>query len=378
MPPKSYKTIGLMSGSSMDGLDIAFCEFAVEKTDSSGSLLISSWQLIKAETIPFSQKWRDRILLLTEQNALILAQTHTYFGHYLGELVNAFLKKYQLKPDFIASHGHTIYHIPSKRFTLQIGDGAALAAITGYPVICDFRTQDVALDGEGAPITPIADKMLFSGNDFYLNLGGIANITCNANGRFLAFDVGGANQLLNALARELGLEYDKDGEIAARGRLRKALFEKLNKHDFFQQAYPKSLSNQWVQENLIPACLQADFPLEDRLRTACEHIAFQIARSLRQLIRRESFQKKSYRIFVTGGGALNSFLISCLQKHCKDIGDFEFILPEREIIEFKEAIMIASMGVLRLENVANCLCSVTGARMDAIGGAIHQGWKVQI
>ncbi len=378
MPKKCYKAIGLMSGSSMDGLDIAFCEFTVDKTSPSGSLIISNWRLVEAETIPFSQKWRERILLLTEQNALILAQTHTYFGHYLGALVDAFLQKHQLEPDFIASHGHTIYHIPSKRFTLQIGDGAALAALTGYPVICDFRTQDVAIDGEGAPITPIADKNLFPGNDFYLNLGGIANITCNAGGRFIAFDVGGANQLLNALARERGLEYDKDGEIAASGKLQNALFEKLNGQDFFQQDYPKSLSNQWVQQTLITACLQADLALEDKMRTACEHIAFQIARSLWQLLQKEAFQKKGYRIFVTGGGALNSFLIDCIQKQCMGIAPFEFILPEREIINFKEAIMIALMGVLRLENVANCLCSVTGARMDTIGGAIHQGWKVQI
>ena len=171
---KTYQVIGLMSGSSLDGLDIAFCELKI--TDSNSNI---DWTLIKAETIPYPEKWQNRLINLPKQDGFIFAQTHTYFGHFLGELVNQFISKHQIDPDFIASHGHTIFHHPDKRLTVQIGDGAALAATTGYPVINGFRTQDIAINGEGTPIAPAADRYLLKGFDFYLNIGGIANITCD-------------------------------------------------------------------------------------------------------------------------------------------------------------------------------------------------------
>lgn len=367
---QEYHALGLMSGSSLDGLDLAFCRFIVDNQE------ITDWQLIVGETLPFSEKWITRLRNLPQQNALTFAQTNVYFGHYLGELVKEFCIKNKVKPDFIASHGHTIFHHPEQRVTVQIGDGAALAAFTGYPVICDFRSQDVAINGEGAPVAPIADQLLLKGYDFYLNLGGIANISADINGEYIAFDIGGANQILNILANEAGLEYDDEGRLAASGTVHEELLNSVNGLPFFQQNYPKSLDNQWVMKNIAPAyVLNQDIPLEDRLHTACLQLAEQINLSIQQIIRRENLAKANYKMLVTGGGAFNKFLMDCIQKACPSI---EVVIPDTPLIAFKEAILMALMGTLRVVNRANCLKSVTGAKRDTIGGAIYQGWKKQI
>jgi anhydro-N-acetylmuramic acid kinase len=366
---KTYRVIGLMSGSSLDGLDIAFCEFQIERKNKK-EVSVSNWKLLEAETIPFSEKWIDRLIALPVQNAQIYAQTDTYFGYYLGELVQGFLKKHKIKPDAVASHGHTIFHDPEKRFTAQIGNGAAIAASIGVPVIHDFRTQDIALFGEGAPVAPIADKMLFSGHDFYMNLGGIENITCEANGKFLAFDVGGANQILNALANLIDLDYDEDGKLASGGEINLELFDELNQLDYFDKSYPKSLSNQWVQNEMVKKVFECEDSIENRLRTVCEQIAFQTKRSIAHLIKKEQIEDSEFKVFVTGGGAMNIFLMECIKRYCGEIGNFNWVIPDKEIIEFKEAILIALMGVLRLERVPNCLKTVTGAVRDAIGGSV--------
>lgn len=358
-----------MSGSSLDGLDIAFCEFQIERKNKT-EVSVSEWKLTEAETVPFSQKWIDRLLGLPAQNAQIYAQTDVYFGYYLGELVRDFLKKHQIKPDAIASHGHTVFHNPEKRFTAQIGNGAAIAATVGIPVIHDFRTQDIALFGEGAPVAPIADKMLFSGFDFYLNIGGIANISCEANGKFLAFDIGGANQILNALANLADLDYDEGGKLASAGTLNQTLFNQLNELGYFEKPYPKSLSNQWVQNEQIKKTFEFEDSIENRLRTICEQVSFQTKKSILKLIENEKLNKEKYQIFVTGGGAMNLFLIECMKRHCTEIGNFEWVIPDEKIISFKEAVLMALMGVLRLERVPNCLSSVTGAIRNTTGGAV--------
>ena len=365
MPVKNYKAIGLMSGSSLDGLDVAFIDFEYKD----GSV---EWEILHAETFPYSEMWQSRLINLPHQNALAFSKTHTFYGHYLGELVNKFIAKHEIEPDFIASHGHTIFHDPEKNITVQIGDGAAIAMVTGYPVISDFRTQDIAIGGEGAPLAPIADKYLLPGYDFYLNLGGIDNISCNINGRFVAFDIGSANQTLNAIAQGMDMEYDEDGRIAKTGELIEPLFKKSNANDYFKTTYPKSLANQYVQENLVPLFVNFDALWEDKMRTACEHIAFQIANAISTVIQKENFKKDVYKMIITGGGALNSFLVSCIEKYCKKV---EVVVPDRKIIEFKEAALMALMGLLRVENQTNTLHSVTGAKHDTISGAIYQGVK---
>lgn len=371
---KTYKVIGLMSGSSLDGLDIAYCSFTVRPSEA--SIIVTKWDLLQAATAPFSEQWRARLSHLPTVSALAFAKTHTYFGHYMAELVQPFLQKYSIEPDFIAAHGHTIFHYPDQNMTAQIGDGAALAALTGYPVICDFRTQDVAAGGEGAPLAPLADKLLFGEYDFFLNIGGIINISCNANGKYVAFDITAANQVLNELAKQLGLAYDADGQLAAAGSLSEQAFHDANDIPYFDAPYPKSLDNQWVREHIMPHFLHPQTTVEDRLRTTCEHIGYQTAKAIRQIVEREQLDTtKPYRLLATGGGALNRFLVQTIERYCQKVLDIEIIIPDQRIIEFKEAVLMALMGVLRVENVPNCLKTVTGAKRNAIGGAIYQGWK---
>jgi len=358
-----------MSGSSLDGLDVAFCEFQIENAS------LVHWQIFEAETIPYGASWQEKLRQLPQVRGRDLALAHAHFGHYMGELTLGFIQKHQIKPDFIASHGHTIFHLPKEKMTLQIGDGAAIAAATGYPVISDFRAMDVALGGQGAPLAPIADRLMFPGYDFYLNLGGIANITCHANDKFIAFDIGGANQLLNFLAQQLNKPFDERGALAASGTLHAGLLAKANALPYFEQPYPKSLGNDWVQEELIPIFQHFQASVPDKLHTACLHIAWQIAKQVTAIIEREALKKETFQLLVTGGGAHNDFLMRCIEQACAKVADIEIIVPEPIIISFKEAALMALMGVLRLENLPNCIASVTGASRDAIGGVVHQGWR---
>ena len=367
MAIKTYHSIGLMSGSSLDGLDIAFCKFKVEND------IVLNWELLKAETIPFSEMWYSRLAHLPTQSALVYAKTHVYFGHYMGELVIDFMSRNNILPDFISSHGHTVFHHPDKRMTSQIGDGGALAATTGLMVVSDFRTQDIALGGEGTPLAPAADKYLFDVYDFYLNIGGIANISCNANGKMIAFDIGGANQVFNGLAYLADQDYDKGGKIAANGAVVNELLREVNSIDYFSKKYPKSLDNQWVVQNLLKIYREYPESVENRMRTAVEQLAEQTVLSIIQIVENERLTNNKYRMLATGGGVFNSFLIQRMQELFKEKINLEIIVPKQETIEFKEAILMALLGVLRLENIPNCLASVTGARRDTIGGAVYYG-----
>ena len=366
---KTYYGIGLMSGSSLDGLDIAFCQF--EGAVSPGGFALSDWRLLKADTLPFSAAWVERLRLLPAANGLALIKAHVEFGHCLGDLVNRFFTQKKVRGssiDFIASHGHTIFHDPAAGFTLQIGDGAALAASTGCQVVCDFRSSDIAHGGQGAPLAPMADKVLFPGYDFYLNIGGIANITCHHDEKFVAFDITGANQVLNAIAAELGLSYDEGGKLAASGQILPTLLEQLNSLPYFSAPYPKSLSNQWVQEHLVATCRQYPAPAADRLRTACQHVAEKLADSIRQIKAAENLKKENFRMLATGGGVLNHFLMECMRQAC---GAVEIVMPDEDTVNYKEACLMALLGLMRLEGLPNCIASVTGARQDAIGGAVY-------
>ena len=357
-----------MSGSSLDGVDIAFCLFDIEKKNQ--DIVVHDWSLQVAETIAFPERWYNRLYNLPTQSALTFAKTHTYFGHFLGECVLDFIKNHQVEPDFIASHGHTIFHEPQNRVTIQIGDGSAMAATTGYTVINNFRNQDIAIDGEGAPVAPIVDKYLLGGHDFYLNIGGIANISCRLPDKLVAFDICPANQLLNALANQIQLEYDEGGQVAAKGTTDDTLLSALNQATFYQQPYPKSLDNEWVIKNLLSSIENNPERIPDQLRTSVEHIAFQIAQSIRQIVQQENLSKSNYTLFPTGGGVFNTFLMERMSEHCSHLG-VQVIIPEPPIIQFKEAILMAWMGVMRMEEVPNIMRTVTGAQRDTVGGAVH-------
>lgn len=360
----TYHIIGLMSGSSLDGLDMAYCQFQV-----SDGHQILSWKILEAATLPYSPSWQERLRGLPTANALELAQTDVAYGSLIGELVNDFIQEHDLKPDFIASHGHTIFHYPAQKMTLQIGEGAAIAAATGYPVICDFRTKDIALGGQGAPLAPTADKYLFSEFDCCLNLGGIANLSVQTPGGYVAFDICGANQILNALVAPLQMEYDDKGAMAASGQLIPDLLQQSLRLPFFQEEYPKSLGNDWVQAHQVAAFLAYDAPVADKLHTANRMIGQLIADHLQQVIRREGMGTDKLDMMVTGGGAFNDFMVQCISEATAQ--QIQIHLPSALVISFKEAALMALMGLLRIRQQPNCLSSVTGAAQDSINGALY-------
>jgi anhydro-N-acetylmuramic acid kinase len=358
-----YRVIGLMSGSSLDGLDIAYCRFSVSDNK-------WNFEIEHAETIPFTLAWIERLKALPKATAKELAEAHAHLGNYFGQLVASFIQQHQLqgKVDTVASHGHTIFHFPAQGFTTQIADGAAIAAQTGVPVVCDFRTTDIALGGQGTPIVPIGDKLLFTDYKFCLNIGGIANISAKTNSGIVAFDICAANQVLNYIAAQLGWEYDEDGKAAAQGKLKEELLQQLNALHFYNRPYPKSLDNSFSSVTVLPIIEQYDVPLHDKLCTYCEHIAIQIAAHIRTISERENLSVSvTDKLLITGGGALNKFLINRIAAHA----GVQVIVPEKQIVQFKEALVIALMGVLRQRNEVNVLGSVTGALNDSVGGAVY-------
>lgn len=353
---KRYKVIGVMSGTSLDGVDIAYCIF-------NNSYSKWSYEIREATTIPYKQEWKKRLRDLDKQDAFFYTQTHIQYGHYLGKLIKSFIKKHSLKVDMIASHGHTIFHQPKLKATSQIGDGSAIAAICKTPVICDFRSKDVALGGQGAPLVPIGDKLLFPEYTYCINLGGIANISFDKAQERLAFDICPVNMLLNYLSRQKGLEYDKDGNMAKAGEINILLLKELNNLSYFKEKIPKSLSRERIFQEFIPVLDKYTINVEDKLCTVCEHIATQIAK----VIENNYSQKE---ILLTGGGAMNKYLVDKMKRHLKTT---TIVLPNKKIISYKEALIFALLGILRIRNEVNCLKSVTGASRDTVGGAIYLG-----
>ncbi|MCX8018902.1 MAG: anhydro-N-acetylmuramic acid kinase [Chitinophagaceae bacterium] len=358
-----YRAIGLMSGSSLDGLDIAFASFRQEN---------GSWKfdLTHAACYPYNSYWQHRLKSATTLSAQDYLMLHAEYGHYLGKQVNRFIEENQLhfQVSLIASHGHTTFHNPSGMMTAQLGDGAAIAARTGLPVVSDLRALDVALGGQGAPIVPIGEKLLLGDYDAYLNLGGIANITVNAE-RFIAFDVCPANRVLNMLAGEAGMEFDESGNLAASGTLHIECLQELNRLEYYQKPYPKSLANEFGTDVVFPLVIKFCARPADALRTYTEHIVLQIGRSLQQII---PFTNRKKRLLVTGGGAHNTFLISRLKEHLSK-ADIETVVPDARIIDYKEALIMAFIGVLRWRQEYTVLASVTGASRNSIGGALWLG-----
>ncbi len=371
-----------MSGSSLDGLDIAYTEMS--GSPENGII----WKLLIAETLPLSEVWQARLRDLERTDALTFARTNTYFGRYLAELVQVFMQKHNLQPedvDLISSHGHTIFHDPNRQFTTQIGCGGTLCALMKIDVACDFRTQDVAINGEGTPLAPLADRFLFAGHDFYLNIGGIANISANIDGKMVAFDTSPANQILNRLAQKLGFDYDFNGNLAKKGSVNLLLLNKLSALDFYQKNYPKSLSNQWCQQDFYEIVnnfqqknnreIDEKNEIQDKLATMTVHIAQEIASAVSQIRAQEyknfdSKTEKKQTIFITGGGTLNGFLIEQIQAALLHL-NIDVVVPERSIIDFKEALLMCLLGFLRKNKHFNTLPSVTGAKRPTSSGALH-------
>ena len=340
-----------MSGTSLDGLDMAYCNFYENKGK-------WSYETIKAVTINYSDEWISRLQSAHQISREELKKLDLLYGQYLGELTLAFINDFSLNPDFISSHGHTIFHEPQKKLTLQIGSGQMLADTLKLPVVYDFRSLDVSLGGQGAPLVPIGDRLLFNDYDYCINLGGIANISFEKEAERIAYDICPVNMALNMLSMREGLSYDKDGLLSSKGKLNKELLRRLNNIEFYKQSSPKSLSREWFESEFMPYLNCSDLTTSDLLRTVVEHIAIQIAYSINK--------KDGVKVLMTGGGALNTFLT----KRIQDLSKADLRIPSTDLINFKEAIIFGFLGVLRMRKQVNCLKSVTGASRDSSGGKI--------
>lgn len=357
-----YRAIGLMSGSSLDGLDIVFAEIQ----ENGGKW---RFELLAADCYPYADEWVSRLQHATRLNAFDYQLLHVEYGHYLGREVKRFIDAHDLhyKVGLIASHGHTSFHDPSRGLTAQLGDGAALAAETGLPVVSDLRSMDVALGGQGAPIVPIGEQLLFGDYAYFLNLGGIANISANQV-PYIAFDVCAANRVLNMLVAEAGKAFDDKGAMAAAGEVKADLLEKLNDLDYYRKPWPKSLANEWGTDVVYPLIKGSGYELNDRLRTYTEHIAIQVTAAVDLL---KSTHAEPEKLLVTGGGAFNELLVARLSSLLSE-KNVAVVLPDNHLIAFKEALVMALIGVLRWREEVNVFSSVTGARRDSVGGAL---WK---
>ena len=362
--------IGLMSGSSLDGVDLAWCDFELD-LDGSPERPVRAWSIRRAATFPYPEQWLERLRRATLMSGRELWQLHADLGHYFAELIRRFLEEAGIDelPLLVASHGHTVFHYPGSRMTTQIGDGAAMAAHLQLPVVDQFRSQDVALGGQGAPLAPLADVHLLPDYLACLNLGGIANLCVKTERGPVSLDIGGANQVFDALCANLGIPFDEGGQIAAGGTLIPDLLGEVNALPYYQQAYPKSLGNDWVQEQLLPPFQHHSGMVKDRLHTAVIHLAQQIGRHWQLIVEQEKLTNvEGERLLVTGGGAWNTFLCEQIAQAVKPL---EVYIPSAEIINFKEAALMALAGLFRWHRHPNCFPSVTGASRPAIGGALH-------
>lgn len=338
-----------MSGSSLDGIDLALCQFAEEDGQ-------WTFHLEKAAMVPWRPELRQRLLQASGASAWELARLHRDVGQAIGTACDDFLQGSTAQA--IASHGHTVFHRPEEGLTLQIGSGAHIAAITGLPVVCDLRTMDVALGGQGAPLVPLGEQQLFPGHRAFLNLGGIANVSLHSGGQPMGWDVCPCNQVLDALAQEAGKPYDADGVLARGGQVDADLLARLDALPFYRLAPPRSLGREWFESELRPL-LGPGLPLADRLRTVTEHVAGLVAQALAG--------RGVDQVLVTGGGAHNGFLVERIAA----FGPVAPVLPARETIDFKEAVIFAFLGLLRLRGEPNSLPSVTGADRGSVGGALY-------
>jgi anhydro-N-acetylmuramic acid kinase len=358
-----YRAIGLMSGSSMDGLDIVFAEF----TEQSGKW---QYEIRTADCYPFEEAWITRLKNATSLSAYDYLLLHTSFGKYIGEQVNKFIDTNGLhhQVQLIASHGHTVFHAPHIGMTAQLGDGAAIAATTGINVVSDLRAVDVALGGQGAPIVPMGEKLLLGDYPLLLNIGGIANISYRSNDGYIAFDICPANRVLNMLTALQGKPYDANGEMASGGNVLEDVLAKLNALDYYQQPSPKSLANQFGTDEVFP--LMPKENIADALRTYVEHIAVQIRSSIENLSGQQLANNE--QLLITGGGAHNSFLVQKIRKALEPLG-ISVVVPGKDLVDYKEALIMALLGILRWREQNTVLASVTGAKRDSIGGAVWIG-----
>ncbi|MFT3687408.1 MAG: anhydro-N-acetylmuramic acid kinase [Phycisphaerales bacterium] len=355
MQNQTYNVIGVMSGTSLDGIDLAHIRFFVTN---------GKWdfEILEAETVPYGNDWLNKLKIAVDFNKEELIKINQDYTILLANAVTAFIEKHQLQNlDAVCSHGHTILHQPQNGFTLQIGNLPEITKILRQKVVCDFRVQDVELGGQGAPLVPIGDRILFADYDYCLNLGGFSNVSFEQNGNRVAFDISPVNTVLNFYANQLGLDYDDKGTVSKSGKIEESLLQELNSLDYYRKPFPKSLGFEFVKDTILPLIEKYSIPTENKMRTFVEHIAFQTASAL---------PNKKGKLLATGGGAYNDFLMERMQFH---LPETKLIIPDKKTLEFKEALIFALLGVLKLRNEINVLSSVTGARHDHCSGKIFMG-----
>lgn len=352
--PSEFIVLGLMSGTSLDGVDLALCRFTA-----SGESM--EYHLIGAETFTYPYYLKEKLddaLNLSAKDLQLLDQE---LGTYYAERILEFLDRHHPVPLLIASHGHTVLHQPDKRITMQIGDGRLIAGKTGITVINDFRVQDVSKGGQGAPLVPIGDRDLFDAFQFCLNLGGIANVSFDTGGVRVACDIVPCNMALNTVASWIDIAYDRNGALASRGAVQQELLDRLNVLEYYRKPAPKSLGKEWFLRHFLPEIRKTEITIEDLLRTVNEHIADQVSDFV------NAYHTPGDRMLITGGGTYNRFLVSRIRNKCLS----ELFIPDEKIIDFKEAIVFAYLGLLRFQKKNNVLASVTGARSDTSAGIIN-------
>lgn len=347
--------IGLMSGTSLDGIDLAYIK--IHKNS------YKDFKILQADTIPYSNEWKRKLQDAINYSTKSLLVLDIDYGKFLGNILHDFIaKNHILKLDFIASHGHTVLHQPEAGITLQVGNGQEIAKITKKEVVCDFRTQDVKLGGQGAPLVPIGDSLLFTDYDYCLNLGGFANISYEEKNQRTAFDICPVNIVLNHYTRKLGLEFDDKGIIASKGKINAKLLKDLNSLPFYAQLPPKSLGLEWVQLTIFPLIDRVEADIPTILRTFVEHSAIQIGKVI---------GVDDAEVLVTGGGVFNSFLMSRIEFYVNKT----IPMVNKELVNYKEALIFAFLGVLKKQGKVNCLQSVTGAKRDHSSGNVFYPQK---
>ena len=347
---KNFNVIGVMSGTSLDGVDIIYVKFIQNES--------WSFKIINSKTYKYEDSIADILNDISKKSLEEIKEIDVVYTKKLAKIINRFIDEFSInKIDFVSSHGHTAIHDPSNLITYQMGNLSTLSSEINQKVICDFRVQDVKLGGEGAPLVPVGEKYLFQEYDSFINLGGFANISKHIEKSLIAYDICPVNVVLNILSKKIGRDFDDKGSIASSGKLIINLYEELENLEYYQSSPPKSLGIEWVHENIFPLINKYfDYPIEDLLRTLSNHIANQISNNLKGLD----------KVLVTGGGAYNDYLIDIIRSKT----DSEIILPSKNIIEFKEALIFAFLGVLRNLNINNCYSSVTGASKDHCSGKI--------
>ncbi len=351
MNNKTCYCVGVMSGTSLDGVDICYVRFDFEDT--------YDFEILQAITYKYPETWKLILQNAFSSDKKKLIELDVEYGNYLGNLINKFIDENKISDiDFIASHGHTIFHKPEEGYTLQVGNGQTIADVTQLKVVCDFRTQDVKLGGQGAPLVPIGDELLFYDYDYCLNLGGFVNVSFKENDKRIAFDICPVNIVLNYYVHKLGVEFDNKGQVASTGNIDKQLFELLNTLEFYHKNPPKSLGLEWVLEFINPLIDSSNLEIKDVLRTFTEHVAFQISKVI----------QKNSNVLITGGGVFNDFLLQRIEFYLEQ----KITLPSTQLIDFKEAVIFAFLGLLKLRNEVNVLGSVTGAKNDHSSGVIFE------